>query len=380
MTVSVFQQGALIFTEGDPPDCAYLIEEGRVEIASERGGERVVFDVLGPGEVFGEIAVLDAERRTATARALTEVRLLRIERGQLIERVEQSDPIVRQLLRKLLTRYRSTVAVLRGELESRRDDEEHDSDRGAIAKISLEAALRAALQGGEQLELRLQPIQEVATGRVAGYEALIRWHHPEWGSVAPDRFIQLAEETSLITVVGAFVLREGCRALSALRARSHDVFVTVNVSARQLEAPDFVATVEGVLSESAVDRRGIKVEITESQRLDYARVAQAIDALRGLGLSVVLDDFGTGFSNLSHLHRLHFDAIKLDRSFVRDMGRDHRAMAVVQAIIAIARALGAETVAEGIETPAELEQIRALGVRYAQGYYVGRPVPLAALL
>jgi EAL domain-containing protein (putative c-di-GMP-specific phosphodiesterase class I) len=380
VTVCAFPEGALVFAEGDPPDCAYLIEDGRIEIASERGGVRVVFDVLGPGEVFGEIAVLDAERRTASARALTPVRLVRIERKQLFERVEQSDPIVRQLLRKLLLRYRSTVAALRGEAEGSAGQGRDESDRGAIAKISLEAALLAALNEREQLELRLQPILDIAEGRVAGYEALIRWHHPVMGAIAPDRFIQLAEETSLITAVGAFVLREGCRALAALRERGNTVFVTVNVSARQLEAADFVDTVARVLDETAVDRGGIKIEITESQRLDYGRVAQAIDALRSLGLRVVLDDFGTGFSNLSHLHRLHFDAIKLDRSFVREMCSDRRALAVVEAVVAIARALGAETVAEGVETAEELDRVRTLGVRYAQGYLVGRPAPLRELI
>lgn len=379
MTVCVFEEGALIFAEGDLPDCAYLIEQGRVEIASERGAERVVFDVLGPGEVFGEIAVLDAERRTATARALTKVRAVRIERSQLIERVEQSDPIVRQLLRKLLTRYRGTVAVLRGEVEGAGAASTDESDRGAIAKISLEAALRAALHGRDQLELRLQPILDLVEARIAGYEALIRWNHPVMGSIAPDRFIQLAEETSLISTVGEFVLREGCHALRALRERDRRVFVTVNVSARQLEAEDFVAKVARVLEDSAIDRDGIKIEITESQRLDYGRVAEAMERLRAMGISLVLDDFGTGFSNLSHLHRLHFDAIKLDRSFVREMCGNPRALAVVEAVIGIARALGAETVAEGIESEGELERLRALGVRFAQGYFVGRPVPLLAL-
>ncbi|MDW8479040.1 MAG: EAL domain-containing protein [Xanthomonadales bacterium] len=372
--------GALIFREGDPPDRAYLIAEGRVQILSERGPEPVVYDTLGPGEVFGEIAVLDAERRTATARALTDVRLVPIECDQLLERLEQSDPILRQLIRKLLRRYRTTVAALRGEGTPTGGGPAATEDDSAAAKISLEAALRAALTAPDQLELSLQPLLEISSGRVAGYEALIRWNHPERGAIPPDRFIRLAEETSLISAVGEFALREGCRALTILRRRGEEAFVAVNVSARQLAAEGFLEGVRRVLAETAIDRAGLKIEITESQQLDYDEVARRIDALRGLGLKIVLDDFGTGFSNLSHLHRLHFDTVKLDRSFVRAMLADPRAAAVAEAVVGVARALGADTVAEGIESEEELERVRALGVRYAQGYLIGRPRPLRSLV
>lgn len=374
-----FPSGALVFQEGDPPDCAYLIVEGSIEIFTDHAGRRVLFDVIGPGEVFGEIAVLDADRRTATARALSDVRLLRIERSQLIERVEQSDPIIRQLLRKLLLRYRSTIAALRGEaLKGPGSDE--DDDRTAIAKISLESALLEALQTQDQLELRLQPILGIHSEKIEGYEALIRWHHPELGAIPPDRFIALAEETSLITAVGEFALRQGCYAAKAFAAQSRRVFISINVSARQLESPGFVAKMEEVMRETAVERRQIKIEITESQRVDYECVAEAMAALRGFGVAVVLDDFGTGFANLSHLHRLPFDAIKLDRSFIGEIKSNPRARAVVEAVVAIARALDAETVAEGVETREDLEEVRALGVRYAQGFYIGKPAPLHELL
>jgi diguanylate cyclase len=177
--------------------------------------------------------------------------------------------------------------------------------------------------------------------------------------------------------VGEFVLREACGALLALDAAGRcPEFIAVNVSARQLAAAGFVEKVGEVLQDCDVPAKHIKIEITESQRLDYREVAKRMAELRALGIKVALDDFGTGFSNLGHLHHLSFDSIKLDQVFVREMLEAPRAMAIVESIVRLAESLGAEMVAEGIESPEHLDKIRELGVRYGQGYHIGKPQPL----
>jgi diguanylate cyclase len=376
--------GETLFSEGDPPGQAFVIESGCIEICTDKDGHRLVLSELGPGDLFGEMAVLDDAPRTATAIALSDCELTSVDRHQFQERLSQSDPIVRSLMSGLLARYRSSIASLKGQARTQATPVTAtpglEEALGAVGKIRLDSQLRAALNEG-QLELRLQPLLDIPEGRITGYEALVRWLHPQRGYVSPAEFIALAEETSLIVPVGEFALREACAAHKALDAAGRcPQFIAVNVSARQLAADGFVDKVAEVLADTGVASRHIKIEITESQRLDYIEVAERMAALRALGVKVALDDFGTGFSNLGHLHHLSFDSIKLDQVFVREMLKSRRAMAIVESIVSLANALGAEMVAEGIETAEHLQAISDLGVRYGQGYHIGRPGTLAELL
>lgn len=382
-TVSI-RRGEALFREGDAPDGAYVIESGRIEISTTKDGRHLILSELGPGDLLGEMAVLDESPRTASATASEDSVLTRVDRSQLLERLDQADPIVRALMSGLLARYRSSISTLKGQATKLPSPVVEapglEEALGAVGKIRLDSQLRAALNEG-QLELRLQPLLDIPAGRVTGYEALVRWQHPQRGYVSPAEFIALAEETSLIVPVGEFVLREACAALDALDAAGRcPEFIAVNVSARQLATPGFVAKMAEVLADCAVPANHIKVEITESQRLDYVDVADRMTELRALGIKVALDDFGTGFSNLGHLHHLSFDSIKLDQVFVREMLGAPRAMAIVQAIVQLGARLGAEMVAEGIETADHLKAIADLGVRYGQGYHIGRPATLEAFL
>ncbi len=381
MSTVRLRSGETLFGEGDPPDGAYVVESGLIEVSMLKDGANLVLSELGSGDLLGEMAVLDESPRTATATALEDSVLTRVDRSQLLERLEQSDPIVRTLLSGLLARYRSSIATLKGQVRgvetSVIEAPGLEEALGAVGKIRLDSQLRVALNE-RQLELRLQPLLDIPAGRITGYEALVRWQHPQRGYVSPAEFIALAEETSLIVPVGEFVLREACAAIDALDAVGRcPEFIAVNVSARQLATPGFVDKVAEVLADCKVPARHIKIEITESQRLDYAAVAERMRELRALGVKVALDDFGTGFSNLGHLHQLDFDSIKLDQVFVRDMLSAPRAMAIVEAIVRLANTLGAEMVAEGIESAEHLQAVTDLGVRYGQGYHIGKPAPLS---
>ncbi len=323
--------------------------------------------------LVGEMAVLDDAPRAATATALSDCVLTPVDRRQFAERLEDADPVVRALLFSQLARYRSALATLTAggapmsiEETTPAGDAEHAHD-----KIRLESQLREALEL-HRLDVLLQPIWNIAESRVAGYEALTRWQHPERGAVSPAEFIALAEETSLIVPVGDYVLDEVCAALRRFADAGHVAFVALNVSGRQLQDATFVERVLARARAHAIAPSQIKLEITESLVLDYAQVSKLIDHCHAVGVRVALDDFGTGYSNLGHLHKLKFDTLKLDQGFVRQLD-DARCMAVVRAVVGMARALRCDIVAEGVETQTQLTQLTALDCDFAQGYLIGRP-------
>lgn len=373
------EPGAEVFREGDAPTTAFLIESGEVEIFTGPAADPLALGRLGPGDLLGEMAVIDAAARTATARAVTRCVLLPIAADQIHERIDAADPVVRALLNGQLQRYRSALnrfnAAGTGAPMSREIPAalRRAGDGAAMDKIRLETQLRDALtQGG--LEVRYQPILDLRDDRVAGYEALIRWEHPQRGPVSPAEFIRLAEETSLIVPVGHYVFDTVCAALARLQAAgvSPLPFIAVNVSGRQLAEEDVLATLQSAAARAGVPPSAVKIEVTESLTLDIDGVAALIARAHAAGVKVALDDFGTGFSNLGHLHKLRFDTVKLDQGFVRQMLQAPRCHAIVQAITAMVSALDAHMVAEGVETREQLEALRAIGCRYAQGWLIGK--------
>lgn len=378
MSRRTLRAGETLFHEHDPGSSAYLIESGMIRIIVGHDDGAMTLADLGPGDLVGEMAMIDDAPRSATAIAVEESVLLVIDREHLAERVTQTDPVVRALLGGQLKRYRTMLATLRG-----LDAPESTVDAGnviAIGKIRLESQLRDALLA-RRLEMHLQPLLEVASGQVAGFEALVRWNHPERGPVSPVEFIALAEETSLIVPVGEYMIGQAIEALVAMRERGMTPlpFISINVSPRQLREAGLIEALLSQLRAAGLPSSAVKLEITESQVLDYALVADVLSSCREAGIRVALDDFGTGFSNLSHLRELSFDTVKIDQAFVRGIEAP-RTMAMLEAIVALVRAIGADALVEGIETEAQLEALRRLGVRYAQGYLIGKPLPLEQIL
>ena len=378
---TTLQPGDTLFREGDAPTTAFLIESGEISISARREDSDVHLAQLGPGDIVGEMAVIDDSPRTATAVAVVECVLIPIDRDQIAERLAQTDPVIRTLLQGQLKRYRGALAAMHG-LAVPQESAGGDADELlGLGKIRLETQLREAI-ASNQLDLRLQPLFDIPAGRIAGYEALVRWTHPERGPISPMEFITLAEETSLIVPVGDYVLDAAIAALIALRNSGANPlpFIAINVSPRQLREAGLVERIIERTRAAGLDPAAIKVEITESQALDYTQVGDAIAHCRSEGIHVALDDFGTGFSNLSHLHELEFDTIKIDQAFARNMMGSPRARAIIGAIVQLVHAIGADALVEGIETDAQLAVLRELGCRYAQGYLIGRPQPLADVL
>jgi diguanylate cyclase (GGDEF)-like protein len=245
-------------------------------------------------------------------------------------------------------------------------------------RLALEQDLRNALGEG-QLILNYQPIVDMYSEDAVGFEALIRWIHPTRGVIPPMTFIPIAEETGLIVEIGAWVLQESCRQLAEWRRTvpgADDLYVAVNVSARQLRHPHLIATTRAALDTSHLPAGALCLELTESMLMDDPETAaETLRALQRLGLKLSIDDFGTGYSSLSYLKRFPVDHVKIDRAFVDGLdAQDSSEESLVAAIIAMARALGMSTVAEGVETTNQADRLRQLGADKAQGYLYSRPV------
>ncbi len=244
----------------------------------------------------------------------------------------------------------------------------------ALARVQMEASLRRALERGEFL-MHYQPKMDLATGAISGFEALMRWQHPERGIVAPTEFIPVLEETALIIPAGEWAMREVCRQIRAWKAAGLDVPpVAVNLSARQFQHKNLDATVRRILYETGVDASLVQFELTESLLMkDPESAARTLAALKESGVAVSVDDFGQGYSSLAYLKRFPLDALKIDRAFIRDVTVDPEDAAITFAIIGLAHSLKLKVIAEGVETREQLELLFAHGCDEIQGFYFALP-------
>ena len=247
----------------------------------------------------------------------------------------------------------------------------------AIASLQLETDLRKAIERRE-FQNFYQPIVSLETGRIVGFEALVRWQHPERGLILPTDFILAAEESGMIVSIGHWVLREACRQMKAWQAKFPTAvpwMISVNLSTKQFKQTDLVQQIEEILRETGLENRSLKLEITESLIMDSVDSATAmLSQLKALGIQLSMDDFGTGYSSLSYLHQFPMDTLKVDRSFVSRMATSGQSTDIAQTIVILAHQLGLDVVAEGVETAEQLAQLRSLGCEYAQGYYFSKPV------
>lgn len=247
----------------------------------------------------------------------------------------------------------------------------------ARARREIELGLRDAL-ANNGFAVHYQPIVDVLSGRTSGYEALLRWRHPIRGNISPAEFVPIAEQTGLIVDIGAWVLKRAC---CEIARRSDTLTISVNFSAVQFRKSDIKTTVARVLEETGLAPSRLKVEITESLLLNHSDVTMSqIVALRELGVQVGIDDFGTGYSSLTYLQNFPVDCVKIDRSFVNNLGTGRNASAIIKAIVALASGMGMATVAEGVETQEQLEELSALGCHEVQGYLLSRPKPADEIL
>ncbi|HVM85697.1 MAG TPA: EAL domain-containing protein [Candidatus Binatia bacterium] len=399
----VFPAGATIFHEGDLGDYAYIVERGQIEISVGSGDMKEVLAVLEPGELFGELAALDGYARSANAVALTESELILIGQDQIRHRINSGDEIVALLLRSVLRSYRGDRRNITGWAAAGAAPPETlgpglapgyapgpERHRRAVAKLRLENELKAAL-ARDEFELYFQPLVLLAGETLAGFEALIRWNSPLRGAVGPDQFIKLAEEAGLIVPIGHWVIGAAVKHLAEFQkaadqkaatqkaiAPGRELFVAINVTKHFLHEAQILDDLAANVAAYGLLPKQIKIELTESVLIDDTEAAIGwIKRCKQLGFRVSIDDFGTGYSSLGYLHRLPVDELKIDRSFIETMTNNPRSLAVVRAIVGLAKGLDLEVVAEGVETREQAEALRGLGCTYGQGYCFSKPLRAA---
>jgi len=252
-----------------------------------------------------------------------------------------------------------------------------DMRASVMARLQLETDLRHAIDGGEFRNF-YQPIVDLVSGEIVGFEALLRWQHPRRGMLGPEEFIPVAEETGLIRELGWWNLREACRQISewraAIGAHSH-LTISVNLSAKQFLQPNLVTDISSLLRELGLAPEALKLEITESTVMaDPSGAVEMLQQIKSLGIRLAIDDFGTGYSSLSYLHRFPLDTLKIDRSFISGMGEDGEGMEIARTILPMANNLRLDVVAEGVETIEQVAMLKKLHCKYGQGFYFSRPL------
>jgi diguanylate cyclase (GGDEF)-like protein/PAS domain S-box-containing protein len=275
------------------------------------------------------------------------------------------------------------IAMYRAKAEGKARYEIFDRDmhQSAVALLKLETELRRSVQRGEFI-MNYQPIVSLKGGRIVGFEGLVRWQHPERGIVTPSQFIAIAEETGLIVPLGWWVLRESCKQTESWQKMfpsEPPLWISVNMSGKLFMKSDMVDQLLSILEDTGLTPSSLRIEVTENVVMDHAELAvRNLMELRALGVQISIDDFGTGYSSLSYLQRFHYDELKIDRSFVSQLGSPGDSRAIVETILNLANSLGIGVVAEGIETAEQVDRLRQMQCPHGQGFWFSRPLNVAA--
>jgi EAL domain-containing protein (putative c-di-GMP-specific phosphodiesterase class I) len=397
LRLEYLEAGDIVFRAGERGDAAYVIESGAVEILLGAGPDYRRINVRGPGSLFGEVALLDGKPRTATVRALVRTRLVRIQQSHLESLMGRADPVVQYLIRVLLDYVRRSAdipAPAQGkpfdsslpqaplpEFAGSDVDISAELHQSAYRTLSLAQSLSEAIDS-DQLALHYQPIVRFSDGKLAGFEALIRWRHPTLGMIRPDEFIPLAEKTDLIHRIGDFVLLRASADWKQLREQcenddGHPRFMSVNLSAPEFCQPGIVERVAAAMQGQRMEPSELRIELTETAVISNLTVVSGVaERLRAMGVGIALDDFGKGYAGLDTLQSLPFSCLKIDKAFVDRMHASERSCQIIRSTLELARLLGMTTVAEGIEDRNTLDVLSGMGCVYAQGYHFGRPMPV----
>ena len=380
----------IIFSEGDEGDCAYIIEKGRVLAFVTKDKEEVPLSILGEGEIFGEMSLIDNMPRSASVRALEDARLAIVTKLQVLERVSTADKVVQLLMRVLLKRLRNRNSHLTFAGTNSQDLElENDpTAQSALDKIRLENQIFQAFQNKE-FELFYQPIVNLKNKKITGCEALLRWNSPQLGLVSPNLFIDIIENSSMVIPIGHWIINQALKDLSQIKEyfeknghqkMSEDFMMSINISGRQFTHSDFINNLEDLREKHQLTTHNIKLEITERIMMDGALAIESLNQCKNMGYAISIDDFGTGFSGLQYLTQMPISFLKIDRSFVMKILSDPKSKAVVSSIIHLAHAMDIEVIAEGIEHSEESLVLETLGARYGQGYLFSKPVDISRFM
>lgn len=381
-------KGTIVFNEGEPGDCAYIVEKGRVLVFLTKDHDEVPVSILGVGEIFGEMSLIDDLSRSASVRTIEDCVLSIVARDQLVERFQSSDTLVQLLLKVLMNRLRRNNLALSNSWDvahgkAERYDiyvDENSKYEDVFENLKFENRLQEALNR-EEFEMFYQPILDIEINAIVGCEALIRWKDPQGGYIHPDKFIDFLEDCSLVIPVGYWILERCFRDFQSMRdLYGTDFMMSINVSGRQFTHPNFLNELEKLSWKYKIPVGNIKLEVTERVMMDGSVALDILNKCRQKGYSISIDDFGTGFSSLQYLSQMPVSYLKIDRSFVMKLSRDPKALAVVRSMIFMAKSLGMDVIAEGIETLDEREILLQLGAPLGQGWLYSKALPLPEFL
>lgn len=377
------EPGEILYAQGDHYDSVYIIESGELVMYADEDGARTFYERRGEGSIVGELSVLMRQPRNVTIEAVQPTRLFRIAAEHIMRRADQLDDVLRACIdtsvkfsQKLHSDVPagSDVPLVKSTLRD---------PAGMIEQMRMEQDLIAGI-GRDEFDLAYQPIMDMNANRIVGFEALMRWRHPRLGPVPPFQFILMAEAVGAISDLTVIALEKACAALGRLNAGANaaqPLYMTVNISGHDLERDDFVDTVRHIADKHDVAPRDLKLELTETALVRNPAVAIGhLDMLRASGFGVSIDDFGVGYSNLVYLKQLSFNTLKIDRAFAGEAHADPVSRSIVRMILTLGEELGVDVVAEGVETPEDVETLRELGCRLAQGYHYAEPASEAAVL
>jgi EAL domain-containing protein (putative c-di-GMP-specific phosphodiesterase class I) len=378
-----YKKGEQIFKVGDHANCAYIVESGTLGIYPASQDDEIIA-LMGKGELLGEMGILDKSNRSSSAFAETDLVLMIIDKAQISNRLQNADPIIRGVMEVLLRRIRNLLGGDSSQLASNKNYDKIVAD--GLGKMRFEKELFQAMENDEIVNV-YQPMVCLKGGYIAGFEALSRWKHPEKGMVSPFEFITLAEESDLIVSMGIKIFENACRQLAVFQQIRDDsnspyppLFMSINVSANQLTAKDFLLNIQKITLKNGINPENIKIEITESLVVDYKKVKTWIDDCHNLGFKLSLDDFGTGYSGFQHLLELDFHTIKIDQAFTKSMDTNPKSMIMLEVITDMAKRLNMSIVAEGIENLEDSKKLTEIGVDYGQGYFFYKPMLVEDIL
>jgi len=383
------KKGETIFSYGEMGDCAYIVEQGSIRVEDKVSSQGNY--VLGPGEMFGEYGIVDDCCHYSVAIAEEDSLLLVVTQEEINDKTSSTDPMISLFTTFFMDRCRSLTERHYGSeghtstVHSRRSNNAEGKIQAnreeLVQDFHIKEELERAIKN-EEFVLHFQPIISLRGGFTSGFEALIRWDHPDRGLLSPFHFIDRAEATNTIVPIGDWVFEEACRHVDpfnklAAEGGSPEIFVSVNISAKQFAVPDIVDRFRNMARDTNVDTSKIQLEITESVLMEDTSHAKSIlHEIKDLGFQLVLDDFGTGYSSLNYLHQFPIDKLKIDRSFTHAMLNDEDSLEIVRAIAGLAHNLNIEVVAEGIEEREQLSLYRDLDCQYGQGYLISKPLPV----
>ncbi len=383
-TPKIFKAGAVIMHQGEPGDNAYIIEKGKVEIKIEGpDGENHLVGTRSAGAIIGEMSLIDNAPRTATIIALEDCELLKITKDEFSRRLDHADPVLRMTIQVILTRYRDTLG--RSDMKQNAANtniveslEREYLDQGnAVENLRIASDFKEALKNND-ISLHYQPIIDLNSGDIHGFEALMRWTHPERGPIPPGVFIPIIEEDGQIVEASKWAFREACKALKRIQGKTgyhRNLNMSVNFSSEDFSSKDFIDNVYATLSMTDVRAENIHLEITERLlMLQPERAKDTLEMCRKAGMGISIDDFGTGYSSLSYLHAYPINTLKIDQSFIRDMHKNSSSLELVRSIIFLGQNLKMNIIAEGVEHLEEAKLLKNMGCEYAQGYFFAKPM------